>query len=90
MTAAASVMVRVMVRVVVSAVVRKIVSVRAEVADQSPRRPPGRCRALAQGMPTMNGTSNVLAPAVTCTRPSSVWPGRNTPGALARTVQRNR
>ena len=40
-------------------------------------------RGALQGMPTMNGTSNLLVPAVTCTRPRSVFPDRNTPGEPA-------
>lgn len=51
-----------------------------ETVQQLPEVP---SRGPLQGTPTTNGTSKVLVPAVTCTRPSSVYPGWNTPGEPA-------
>jgi len=43
----------------------------------------GNLRGSCQGMPTMNGTSNVLVPAVTATRPRIAFPVWKTPAELA-------
>lgn len=47
-------------------------------------------RFIFQGIPTMNGTSNVPVVVVTCTLPMSVDPGWSTPDVPACTVHRSR